>query len=188
MISPAFQNYIKDVNLDPEQGDTLWQQLKRCWPNAPKRAEQVCRLVVRALRNKRSAHAAQQNGKRAREEDKATIMSLSKRVKMQDEMLNENAIWMELSACAANASKATKSTAIKGLSAVQLLKQTKVGFHKVVPIAQTLYECDEKASKIREIRGIWWSEPLASTMLSDNLDGVCAIGSDQKTHYLSNVL
>ena len=108
-ISPEIQNYIKHVNLDPENGDTLWKQLKRHWPGAPPRAEQVCRLVVRALRNKRSANAAQLNGNRARAEDKATIKRLAQELADTRTQIQENEVWSSLLVHAANANLPRKT-------------------------------------------------------------------------------
>lgn len=183
-ISPAFQTYIQNHNLDPRRGTTFWNECASYWDKhkahhkSKKNFIDTCRLVVRALRNKKSASTSMQKDKEQRVADKRTIADLSLRLQQAEANLAEQSLISDLLVCAGDAARPCQTTALSGEEAVKLLALY-TPRHAVRPMANTLYECGPQS--ICELGALHRTPTLNSNLVIDSGTGVVIITPARKT-------
>ena len=154
LICKEFQEYIKVANLG-----VFWASLRKLWTNAPPDAEEVCRRIVRAQRNKRSASTSLVKAKKSRHADKARIAELEAVRADRERTLAAMLSVVATQKTAIDASRPSRTSACTGEAAVQLLSTVSIQ-DPVRPLANTLYQC----SGWREVGGQFL--PLLRTQTS----------------------
>ncbi|MBN19867.1 MAG: hypothetical protein CL678_01170 [Bdellovibrionaceae bacterium] len=181
-ISAEFQEYIQKANLDRRRGKTFWSEL----PKSTKEFENKCRLIVRALRNKKSASSSMQKDKEQRLKDKTAISRLTATLAEAKETVKNLELICQVHSVAAESARPVRTTSITGEEAVELLRMHQPSQHPVRPMANTLYECG--GNIIKELGSLTDAATISSSIVSDGRTGVVFIGPDHKTKELANEL